>query len=128
MLSPEEFLEEIDIKYSNCKKRKISRLSDEWDKWSREFNLRLRNVIQDNNNPVAYKYVFIYWANRSQLLEMFHKKLSILKQKEIRKLGKEGKVIKRAIVGQLDPLKLSDKTFLGLAVEYLLGEGRGVIK
>ena len=128
MLSPEEFLEEIDLKYSNCKKRKISRLSDEWDKWSREFNLRLRNVIQDNNNPVAYKYVFIYWANRSQLLEIFYKKLRIVKGKKIKALANEGANIKKAIMNKTDPFGLKDKTFLGLAVEYLLGEGRGVIK
>ena len=99
----EEYFGLIDQKYLEAKKKRISRFSVEWGKWSREMNLKLNELIK-SKKELALKYVFIYWINHSQLLELYHKsKIGKLGLKK--RLEKEGRQIKKNILsGQLSEM------------------------
>lgn len=91
-------LDLIDTKYRLAKEKKFSRFSIEWGKWSRKMNLEIRRKLESGGHPqeVLYRYIFIYWVNRSQLLELhfkFKHKGSLKKQR-----AREGKRLKQIIL------------------------------
>lgn len=57
-----EYFNLIDRKFEEAKEKKISRFNVEWGKWSRQMNLEIKGKLD-------YTSVFIYWMNRSNLLE-----------------------------------------------------------
>lgn len=97
--SPEEYVEYIDEQYLIAKKKKLSRLSVEWGKWSREMNLELRGRIESREDPeeLRLKYVIVYWTLKSQLLELHHSKPHSGRAKK-KKVAKEAKQIKTLIL------------------------------
>ena len=106
MMNKKEFLDFIDKKYWDAKKRRISRMSGEWGKWSREMNLELRKRIESGKDEeeLELKYIVIYWTIRSQMLELFYENRFFGKNK-IKKLGKEASDIKKLILtGDLEEL------------------------
>lgn len=105
-MTPEEYIELIDRKYLEAKKKKLSRMSVEWGKWSREMNLELRQRIESRSDPeeLRLKHVVVYWTLRSQLLELHYSKpnFGLVKKK---KLSKECRQMKETI---LNSEKLKD--------------------
>lgn len=91
-----EYIELIDRKYFEAKKNRISRFSVEWGKWSRAMNLELRTL--------SLRHVFLYWINRSQLLDLYYKsKIGNLGKKK--RLEKEGSWLQKKILsGKLPEL------------------------
>jgi len=89
-----DLIELIDKKYSEAKEAKISRLSVEWGKWSREMNVELRK-----KDGILFKYVTIYWTLKSQMLEMFFKHPSkMVKVRRKKRMQKEIADIKKIIL------------------------------
>jgi len=99
MKNKKDFLDLIDEKYFGARKKRISRLSVEWGKWSREMNLELRERIESGKDKeeLELKYVIIYWTIRSKMLELVHKS-KFLRRNKIKKLAKEALDIKQIIL------------------------------
>jgi len=110
MKTKKDFLDLIDEKYFDARKRRLSRMSVEWGKWSREMNLELRERIESGKDKeeLELKYVIIYWTIRSKSLELVHRS-KILGRKKIKKLSKEALDIKKIILtGHLDDITLGE--------------------
>ncbi len=92
-----DFLGLIDHEYAECRSQNVSRMSVRWGKWSRQMNLVIKERIQ-NKHPDAnlYKYLFMYWVNRSQLLEEYYK--SKWRQSKKRRLQREGQNLRKVIL------------------------------
>lgn len=91
---PKEILDYMEIteqKYQECKIKRVSRFSPEWGVWSREMNLTTKK-----ETGVAYKYLFVYWILKSELLEL-HFKSKYGKQGKKKKLSNEAKDIRKII-------------------------------
>ena len=109
MTEAKEYIELINRKYFEAKKIRISRFSIEWGKWSREMNLELRESIKaEEPQSLVLKHIFIYWINKSKLLELYHKsKIGNLGKKK--RLEKEGAQLKKDILSGKLP-KLTTET------------------
>lgn len=101
-----DYVDLIDKKYRAAKEEGISRFSVEWGRWSREMNVETRK-----KEGVLFKYVFIYWTLKSQLLEVFYKSPSkLLRQGKKRRLQEEISDIKKIILsGKAPDGDLTDK-------------------
>jgi len=97
-----DYVDLIDRKFREAIERKLSRLSVEWGRWSREMNIELRKRIEQQPEfpqLVLYKYVFIYWVTRSKLLEVFFKYPAKLARMGLKKrLRKELSDIRKTIL------------------------------
>lgn len=93
---------EIDDWYTHAKNKKLSRFSLEWGEWSALMNRGIRQKI-GNNHPdtLLLRYVFIYWINRSQLLELHYK--TRFKMARKKQLARDGKRIKQIILSANAP-------------------------
>jgi len=61
-------------------------------------NLEIRGKLKKKDpNSTLLKYIYNYWVNRSQLLELYFSK-KYHKQATKKKLGKEGKELKKIIM------------------------------
>lgn len=86
-----------------------------WGKWSREMNIRLRTDSRKVADTLGDKHplnhlltwCFMYWINRSQLLEL-HYKHPMTKYRKKRQLLVEGEKIKKTILSG-DPLTPPDR-------------------
>ena len=103
-----DYVDLIDTKYRSAKEKKLSRMSIEWGKWSRKMNLQIRQKLKEGGHPqdVLYRYIFIYWVNRSQLLELHFKHK--YKQGLKKQTAREGKHIKQIILSGDAPDAISD--------------------
>lgn len=119
-MTPQDYIQEIDDHFYSAKRKKLSRLSDEWGVWSRGMNLRLRKIIEEEDSEVGYKYVFIYWVNRSQLLEAYFKG-KLKNMKKIASLKREAKELLKAVKSGNDPDSLGGAEFKNLAMIALSG-------
>ena len=73
MKQPEEFRNAIDKKFEVARAKGISRMSLEWGMWSGELNRELKTYSEkEGPKQVLYKYTFVYWVLKSQLLELYH--------------------------------------------------------
>ena len=109
-MKKEDYLKLIDDKYYEAKKKRISRMSVEWGKWSREMNVELRRKIESKKDPeeLALKYVVIYWTIRSRMLELYFRSRFYGKNK-IKKLSKEASDIKEiTLTGKLKDISFED--------------------
>ena len=81
-----KLVKEIDSKYDEGIYRKWSRYGVDWGEWSNSFNRYLQNLYA-NGKPESsrYKLVFVYWSNKSKLLELNYK-YKIWKRKEKKEL------------------------------------------
>ena len=94
--SVSEVIKNIDKNYKLCKNKKLSRFSNDWDTWSTKVNKELRKQIEAGHPLKAHlQYIFMYWVNRSQLLELHHRNPKPRKNR-IRKikLSREGVLIR----------------------------------
>lgn len=100
METPEQYLRLIDEKFINAKRAKISRYGKRWGIWSAEMNRETRARIKKGDSEEdALHFVFIYWLNRSALLEE-HFKRPGFGQATKKRLAREGKRLKRAILAR----------------------------
>lgn len=105
-MNKKELLDFINEKYWDAKKRRISRMSEEWGKWSAKMNRELRKRIESGKDEeeLELKYIVIYWTIRSQMLELSYKN-KFFGGNKIKKLGKEASDIKKLILtGNLEEL------------------------
>jgi len=86
-----DYIDLIDEKYQEAKQQKLSRLSVEWGTWSREMNLKTKNY-----KNLGFKYLFIYWVMKSQLLELHFK--TRFKQSKKKQLAREAKNYRKIIL------------------------------
>jgi hypothetical protein len=74
MKEPEEFRKTIDDKFEEAKAKGLSRMDMKWSLWSAEMNRELRTYTEkESPKQVLYKYTFLYWILKSQLLELYYK-------------------------------------------------------
>ena len=99
-----DFLNEIEENYLRAKENRASRMDITWGKWSRGLNLRMRGLQNDVGEPTKtlLLWLFMYWINRSQLLEIFFQH-RLTHHKHKRKLQAEGDNIKTVIMSG-DPI------------------------
>lgn len=99
----ESILREIDHSFLDAKEKRLSRMDVSWGAWSRQLNIRIREMQKDalakENSNLNHLLVwcFMYWVNRSQLLELHHKH-RLTKHRQKRILVVEGEKIKRIIL------------------------------
>jgi len=103
-----DFLHEIEQNYFFARSKRISRMDIEWGKWSRDINLRMRERQSQSEDPVKSLliWLFMYWINRSELLEL-HFKYPITeeeKKEEVRDIGRE----MRKVILSGDPVGLPE--------------------
>jgi len=110
MKTPINYVNEIDANFLICSSKKLSRLSVEWGKFSVDMNREIRERIENNDpDTLMLKYVFIYWVNRSQHLQLLYEKRGgLLGKGKIRRKNNECREIRNIIVNGLDtdPLNL----------------------
>lgn len=115
----ETVLDNIDAQYKLCRKAKISRLSRKWGDWSGNVNLEIRKQIEAGHPLKAHlQHVFMYWVNRSELLEMCYRHPAKTKKtKAKRKLSKAGKTLRQVMAA--DTLVAYDKSWTDFVKENL---------
>jgi hypothetical protein len=97
-----KLVEIIDEKYREYK-GEVSRFSIEWGTWSRKMNLDVRKKIETNHEyKTFYQYIYIYWVNRSQLIELNFGPWAISHGKK-KKIAREGAKIKKYILSGAFP-------------------------
>lgn len=110
MITPEQYLDYIDKQYEQGRVKGLSRLDILWSKWSREMNVEIRRRIDSKEDPeeLRLKYVYLYWLNRSQLLEVhFMHPNKWSKNGTKKRLARTGKHIRKMVCspnGELDDL------------------------
>jgi hypothetical protein len=111
------YLEIIDQKYLEAKKKRLSRFSIEWGTFSRGMNLEIREKIEKKEHPQIplLKSVFQYWLVTSELLEL-HFKSKILKQAKKKQLSKQRRAIKDDILGGNAISELSIKEMVAKSI------------
>jgi len=107
MIVPEEvldFLKEIEENFARAKENRVSRMDVTWGKWSRDLNLRMRARQNETEDPTKslLVWLFMYWMNRSQLLEL-HFQHKLTKERAKKDLRVEGEHIRRTILSG-DPI------------------------
>lgn len=105
-------LDIIDQKFYEARGNRISRFDPKWGEWSRRMNLFLRKKIDESGpNRPAYQYLFIYWLNRSQLLELYFKSIiGQMSKKET--LKKEAVKLKQYVLNPLNAPPVNDRVIL----------------
>lgn len=119
-MTPQDYIQEIDDHFYAAKRKNLSRLSEEWGKWSTELNLGLRKIIETAGSEIGYRYAFYYWTNRSQLLEA-HYRGKLKNHKKISSLKKEASKLLKIIKQGNDPKMLANAEFPTLAMLALSG-------
>lgn len=117
-LTPEQYLELIDEFYADAKLSGLSRFDVKWGRWSYEMNreINLRVKAEDPESQ-KLKYVIVYWVLKSQLLEIYRKKVTIMGLINKRKLEDEAETINKMITsGSAEGLKPLDMEELAALV------------
>jgi len=99
-----DFVQEIDDNYKRARFNRVSRMDITWGKWSRDLNLRMR-ARQDESidpNKSLLVWCFMYWMNRSQLLELYFKH-RLTRERAKRNLAEEGEQMRKTIISG-DPI------------------------
>lgn len=111
------YLELIDEKYIEAKRKRLSRFSVEWGTFSRGMNLEIREKIENGDHPQIplLKSILPYWLTTSELLEL-HYKSKILKRSKKRQLSKKRQAIKDDIMGGNAISELSIKEIAARAI------------
>ena len=121
-MTPENYIEAVDKAYTECKNKKLSRFSDEWDSFSRAINkerLEFVKGLDDENekDESLLSQCLAYWFNRSEMLDLRLKNKLVCKSK-IKKLAKEGSKIKRNILNGTVDTVLGTKGIVELFAKH----------
>lgn len=117
----QNYIELIDSKYLEAKKKRISRYDPKWGLWSRNMNLEIRqkiNTIKNKADIAMLKSILPYWLVTSELLELHHKS-RILGSSKKEKLSKQRHDIKDDIIGGE---AISEVSIKELAIRALRGD------
>jgi hypothetical protein len=116
-----EYVEVIDGWYNYSKEHGLSRFSIEWGEWSAKMNREIREKIKKEHvETVLLRYIFTYWVNRSQLLELHFKK-PIFKGAKKKQLAREGKHLKEIIYSANAP-DLTDQAMRAVLMADIRGK------
>jgi hypothetical protein len=70
-MTPKQLVEEIDAMFDRASENGWNRMSLDWSIWSAELNRGIRARIEGGDpDSFVLRYVFIYWAVVSQLLDL----------------------------------------------------------
>lgn len=119
MKEPEDFRKEIDDKFKEAKTRGLSRMNLDWGLWSGEMNRELR-IYTETEGPmqVLYKYVFVYWTLKSQLLELLYRyKNRPFGKIKIKRKRKEIKEVIKILDLKVKGRDLSEEEILAMVVK-----------
>lgn len=118
MKQPEEFRNTIDKKFEEAKAKGISRMSLEWGMWSGELNRELKTYTEkEGPKQVIYKYTFVYWVLKSQLLELLYVyKNKLFGKIKIKKKRKEIKEVVKVLDLQTVGRDLTEEELLAMVV------------
>jgi len=117
----QKYIESIDSKFMEAKKKRISRYSPEWGIWSRNMNLEIRKKIglsTDRVETAMLNSILPYWLVASELLELHHKS-RILGLNKKKRLSKQRRDIKDDILGGK---AISEVSIKELAARALRGD------
>lgn len=115
-----DYVDLIDGWYSYAKRQKYSRMSVEWGQWSAQMNRGIRQKLkEEHRESVLLRYVFTYWINRSQLLELHYK--TKFKGSKKKQLAREGKRLKQVILSANAP-DLTDQDMKKAVMKDIAGK------
>ena len=119
---PKDYIDRVDKAYAECRNKKLSRFSDEWDSFSRVINkerLEFVKGLDDENekDESLLSQCLAYWFNRSEMLDLRLKNKLVCKSK-IKKLAKEGSKIKRNILNGTVDTVLGTKGIVELFAKH----------
>lgn len=116
-LTPEQYLELIDEFYADAKLSSMSRFDVRWGNWSYKMNREINfRVKAEDPESAKLKYIIVYWVLKSQLLELYRKKKTLLSSINRKKLEDEAEIVKDVIMGkaQVAPINMDDLAALVL--------------
>ena len=119
-MTPKSYIKAIDEAYLDCKQKRLSRFSDEWDVFSRRINRKRLEVIKDIKDEKIeslFNQCLSYWFNRSELLEL-HTKNKFVGQNRRKKLAKEGKKIRENILNGVVDTALGTSGIIDMFAKY----------
>ena len=119
-MTPESYIKKIDEVYLECKQKRLSRFSDEWDSFSRAINRERLKVIKNTNGRKTeslFNQCLSYWFNRSELLDL-HTKSKLIGLGKKKKLAKEGKKIREDILNGVVDTALGTSGIIDMFAKY----------
>ena len=119
-MTPKSYIERVDEAYLDCKQKRLSRFSDEWDSFSRAINRERLKVIKNMNGrklEALLNQCLSYWFNRSELLEL-HTKNKLIGLGKRKKLAKEGKKIRENILNGIVDTALGTSGIIDMFAKY----------
>ena len=123
LINVQEYIQLIDRKFFEAKKKRISRFDTEWGIWSRDMNLEIRKKVgkcKDSGEIAMLNSILPYWLITSELVELHHKS-RILGTSKKKKLARERRDIKDDILGGNAISEISIKE---LAARAFRGDGK----
>lgn len=119
-MNPRGYIDKVDMTYFECKSKRLSRFSDEWDTFSRKINkerLEFVKTLNDEKEESLLNQCLCYWFNRSELLEL-RTKNKLIGATKIKKLSKEGKKIRENILSRKVDGTIGTKSIVELFARY----------
>ena len=119
-MTPKSYIERVDEAYLDCKQKRLSRFSDEWDAFSKEINRKRLQAIKNTNGrkiESLFNQCLSYWFNRSELLEL-HLKNKLLNNSKRKKFAKEGKKIRENILNGVVDAALGTSGIIDIFAKY----------
>ena len=119
-MTPESYVKMVDEAYLDCKQKRLSRFSDEWNAFPRVINrerLEFIKDIADKKLESLFNQCLSYWFNRSELLEL-HLKNKLLNNSKRKKLAKEGKKIRENILNGVVDTALGTSGIIDMFAKY----------
>jgi hypothetical protein len=118
-ISPKEYIEEVDDRFSDCLNRGLDSGSELWVTFSAVINRRLRKKIQsiEESHPFAkqLKWCFAYWVHAGSFLndlqEPFINMKELDKKKQDLLMIREFALGTKSSEGYNYPIEINGKTF-----------------
>lgn len=106
-----DFIEMIDRHYKFVKESKGDRHHITWDIFSKElsklFEAKVDLIKSNRTLSIRYKYLYVYWLNKCELLDILAKPKRSLYDNKIKKMRDKSKIIKQIVLGNIDPSEYS---------------------
>lgn len=119
-MTPESYIKTVDEAYLDCKQKRLSRFSGEWDAFSREINKKRLQAVKNTNGKKLeslFNQCLSYWFNRSELLDL-HTKSKLIGLGKKKKLAKEGKKIRENILNGIIDTALGTSGIIDIFAKY----------
>jgi len=118
-MTPSAYMIQVDEMFDECKKKRLSRFSDEWDNFSKVINTERKETAAklEGNEQILLNMALLYWFNKSELLELHFKK-RLFKQNFKNKLANHCNKIKADILAEKADSSLLTKDLISLFQRY----------